>query len=358
MDFEMKIGSSKRLLELDALRGIAVVLVIFFHLTMGTEQANYGFKLGVTGVDLFFVISGFVILLTLEKTHHWKDFVISRISRLYPTYWFCVSFTALLILLSSIVKQQPLAKISTAYLANMTMFQAYFRVPDLDGSYWTMRVEMLFYLVMLFVFLTRNLKRIELIGCLGLLPVIGQHVLLGTKYNSIALFISQIFPLISHFPLFLAGIALYKIKFDRPTVLRYLIIVLCFTLQYHLFLDGGKARLFVSQTEYGCSLVFYCGIFMLYANNALGFIVNQVSVFLGKISYSLYLVHEFISLEIMMPILTKYFNINFWIAAFGITFPIVILIAFAIHRYIEKPSMSYIRSRTQNNLQHSPERSI
>ena len=350
----MNTNSSKRLLELDTLRGIAVVLVIFFHLTMKTELSNYGFKLGVTGVDLFFVISGFVILLTLEKTNHWKDFIISRISRLYPTYWFCVSFTTLLILLSNLVKQESLAKIPIAYLANMTMFQAYFRVPDLDGPYWTMRVEMLFYLVMLFVFLTKNLKRIEVIGCLGLLIVVSQHFLLNTKYKSIALFISHAFPLINHFPLFLAGITLYKIKFDRSTIVRYLVMLLCFTLQYHLFFDGGSASTFISQTEYGYSLVFYCGVFILYTNNALGFIVNQISVFLGKISYSLYLVHQFVSLEIMMPILTKYFHINFWIAAFGITFPIVLLIAITIYRYIEKPAMSYVRSRTKNKLQPIP----
>lgn len=83
----------KRDLVLDALRGIAAVLVVLFHLKMDTGNPDYGLHLGMTGVDLFFLISGFVIFMTLRKTSSSNDFVISRFIRLYPTYWACVSFT-------------------------------------------------------------------------------------------------------------------------------------------------------------------------------------------------------------------------------------------------------------------------
>jgi peptidoglycan/LPS O-acetylase OafA/YrhL len=100
----MKAITSNRLQELDALRGIAVILVVFMHITIENDQAKDIFELGVTGVDLFFVISGFVILLTLEKTKSWQDFVISRFSRLYPAYWVSVTTTTVLMWIVNIAK--------------------------------------------------------------------------------------------------------------------------------------------------------------------------------------------------------------------------------------------------------------
>ena len=47
--------------ELDALRGVASLMVVFFHFTWRRPEANLGFILGTTGVDLFFIISGFLI---------------------------------------------------------------------------------------------------------------------------------------------------------------------------------------------------------------------------------------------------------------------------------------------------------
>ena len=43
----------KRYLELDSMRGFASLLVVFFHFTMGRNEAGLGFKLGTTGVDFF-----------------------------------------------------------------------------------------------------------------------------------------------------------------------------------------------------------------------------------------------------------------------------------------------------------------
>jgi peptidoglycan/LPS O-acetylase OafA/YrhL len=57
----------KRYDELDVLRGFAALFVLFFHLTLFRNEAKYGFQLGITGVDLFFMISGFVIF--------WIEFV-------------------------------------------------------------------------------------------------------------------------------------------------------------------------------------------------------------------------------------------------------------------------------------------
>src|SRR3954471_184909 len=84
-----------RIAELDALRGLAALGVALFHFSLLDPAAGPGFAIGASGVDLFFIISGFVILMTLERTRDWKDFLVGRFSRLYPAYWACVTLAAL-----------------------------------------------------------------------------------------------------------------------------------------------------------------------------------------------------------------------------------------------------------------------
>ena len=81
-----------RLQELDALRGVAALCVAFFHYTNGTFLYNLVFKFGGTAVDLFYMISGFVIFLSVVNAASWKEFVKKRIARLYPTYWICLLY--------------------------------------------------------------------------------------------------------------------------------------------------------------------------------------------------------------------------------------------------------------------------
>lgn len=228
----MKLKSNNRILELDALRGIAALSVVCFHATMGREESKYGFGLGVTGVDLFFIISGFVILLSLEKTQKWQDFFISRFSRIYPTYWACVTFTAFFVLIIN-YRQIP-ENIGGQYLSNLTMFQLYMHQADMDGPYWTMIVEVLFYLVMLMIYLLKSLHRIERIGIFSLFIIICYHFSLNSQYHFLHESISYYFPLINHFPLFFAGIIFYKLKFrkysSRDAFLQYILILICFVI--------------------------------------------------------------------------------------------------------------------------------
>src|SRR5580692_12667601 len=88
-----------RIEELDSLRGIAAMAVVVNHYTHWgpyvARRVPY-FWWGLQGVDLFFVISGFVILMTASHGTL-RDFVISRASRLFPGYWFCALFSYLLL---------------------------------------------------------------------------------------------------------------------------------------------------------------------------------------------------------------------------------------------------------------------
>ena len=57
---------------------------------------NLGFKYGVTGVDIFFLFSGFVVLMSFKDTATLRQLIVNRIARLYPAYWAAVFFTGFL----------------------------------------------------------------------------------------------------------------------------------------------------------------------------------------------------------------------------------------------------------------------
>jgi peptidoglycan/LPS O-acetylase OafA/YrhL len=337
----LKPTATKRITELDAMRGIAALLVVLFHLTLSRKEAAYGFELGVTGVDLFFIISGFVILMTVEKTKHWKDFIVSRVSRIYPTYWTCVTLTALFLLFTQHI---PMLWFALKYTINMTMFQVYFHIPDIDGPYWTMIIEMLFYIFMLSLLIMKKLHRIEAIGAALLVPVFFYgHYLNGISPRLMHL-LGTYLPLINHFPLFYAGILFYKIRFDKPSVFRYVMLGVCFALQLSLFHVGGRSSGVITETQYVCMLGTYFTLFILYVNNLLGFIVNKATLFLGSVSFGLYLVHQYLCLNILLPFATGRLHLNFFCAAFLFALPVVLLLAYLIHIIVEKPAMDAIRA--------------
>jgi len=93
--------NASRIVELDALRGLAALAVVAFHYTTlygelygHSTQPPVSFGFGNYGVHLFFLISGFVIFMTLERTRTAMDFVVSRFSRLFPAYWVAILMSA------------------------------------------------------------------------------------------------------------------------------------------------------------------------------------------------------------------------------------------------------------------------
>jgi exopolysaccharide production protein ExoZ len=152
-------GSDRRLPALQALRGVAASLVVFFHFAQlyrertpipsWIQDSGFG-DLGACGVDLFFVISGFIMVYTTRTKAGSNDalaFITRRILRIYPLYWF---WTSLLLALRVGGLAQRAQCYSASYVAS-----SYLLVPSFNGSNfhplvhqgWTLSFEMLFYLV-------------------------------------------------------------------------------------------------------------------------------------------------------------------------------------------------------------------
>jgi len=337
--------------ELDALRGIAAIIVMLFHYNMERTDANHVFRLGVTGVDLFFIISGFVIFMTISKVSSPLEFFINRFSRLYPTYWTCVTFTFLVQVTMALIFSH-FAQISWwKYLTNMTMFQYYFRQQNLDGSYWTMIIEMLFYFFIAFLFKVRKLNYIIPVGLVILFTSIVNDVLIS-GYFPLADKINGAFPLYTHFPLFFAGIIFYKLMHAgngfNEKLFYYFCLCICFAVKLLQFYKGGRSQFYIDFNEYAVVLSCYFIVFILFVHHKLGFIINRQTLFLGKISFALYLIHQYISIRVIMPNLIEYAHFGFWTSAL-VACSISMLLATAITYYIEVPlgkKMKYsLRSR-------------
>ena len=121
-------------------------------------------KYGYLGVELFFMISGFVILMTAANGSL-KGFLISRFVRLYPAFWACCTLTFVTILaLGAPRYEASLAQ----YLINMTMTSAFVGVAEIDGSYWSLFVEMKFYGLVALVLLLGQIRHSQLLLVLWL----------------------------------------------------------------------------------------------------------------------------------------------------------------------------------------------
>ena len=133
---------------LDVLRFFAAFWVMNFHYLAGLELSTSlsWYRYGNLGVQLFFIISGFVIVQSLHgKTL--EEFATGRFIRLFPLFWILCTATFLLTILVPHTSHVSFH----GYLANMTM------IPDVingflghgslvDASYWTLTVELLFYI--------------------------------------------------------------------------------------------------------------------------------------------------------------------------------------------------------------------
>jgi peptidoglycan/LPS O-acetylase OafA/YrhL len=94
---------SARVPELDGLRGIAILLVLLFHFTPTAGPLFFlahVFQAGWIGVDLFFVLSGYLItgilVDSVGRAHYYRNFIIRRALRIFPMYYACLALYAVL----------------------------------------------------------------------------------------------------------------------------------------------------------------------------------------------------------------------------------------------------------------------
>jgi len=154
-------GRDKRMPPLDGLRGLAILLVMLFH--YGTMLDSHDLfqrglmfvaRLGWTGVDLFFVLSGFLItgilLDSREADNYFSSFYARRVLRIFPAYYFglLVAFFVLPIIFPAMASPLPRERVwYFAYGQNWIGVLVDGRRQELIARFWSLAIEEQFYII-------------------------------------------------------------------------------------------------------------------------------------------------------------------------------------------------------------------
>ena len=175
------------------LRGVAAFGVLLFH---AADRAGYVFGVGAAGVDIFFVISGFIMwVVTCRKTPGPSDFLVRRVQRIVPLYWGLTLATAAAAI--AIPSAFPAMRPTAAHIAQSLFFIPHRgesgAIAPLVVPGWTLNYEMFFYLLFAAALLAPARLRPWLLsaalGGLALLHPLGdaQNPLWATYTNPLLL---------------------------------------------------------------------------------------------------------------------------------------------------------------------------
>jgi peptidoglycan/LPS O-acetylase OafA/YrhL len=329
-----------RLYEIDLLRITAALSVVVYHYTFsGVAQHLTSIaypalstvtRYGYLGVDMFFTISGFVVLLSAwgRQPH---EFVISRIVRLYPAYWVAVTLTTLV----AITLSRGLFKVTPfQYLANMTMLNAVAHIANVDVVYWTLYAEIRFYLL-IFVLARVGISRARVTAVLwawlAATVTIEAHILPPSVASKLDILVQSQW---SHY--FIAGMALclvYRTGFSWQLgtilVLAYANAVYQAINFGHLVADRYHQALHSQAIAAVITVIFI--VITLVALRVTRRAGRRWFAVAGALTYPLYLVHAYSGFVIINLIGS---SLNRWVL-------LVVMVtgmcaaAYAIHRLIE-----------------------
>ena len=326
--------------EVDGLRAVAVVSVLLFHADIPP------FSGGFVGVDVFFVISGFLITRLIRKDvssgeFRFGEFYLRRARRLFPALFATLLITflgAIFLLVPYHLERLSQALISSvAWVSNIFFWSesGYFDADAITKPLlhtWSLSVEEQFYLVWPgMIVLVSTLKgrywlpmAVTLVS--GLSFLLGLHWLQADSSTAFYMAPARVF----EFGIGALLVFVADFRWARGWVLEALLIAGVVLISYsvvsfdeHTLFPSFRALL----PSAGAALVIYAGR----ARYAGLLLRNSLAVWIGSISYSLYLVHW------PIVVLYRYVAMDFSLYARLMAIVAAFALAFLLHRYVESP---------------------
>ncbi|MBO9555395.1 acyltransferase [Cellulomonas sp.] len=347
-----------RLAALDGLRFAAAAAVVLYHLTARTSSAwgpgqadalggaGRWTSYGSLGPELFFVVSGFVVLMSAwgRPTVH---VVASRVARLYPAYWVAVLMTGgLLLVLWPEGKQVSAHQV----LVNLTMVQSSLGVDHVDGVYWTLWTELRFYLL-IGLFSLVGVTRRRVLAVVVLWPV-AALVVERAGWDALAT------ALVSDYAsLFAAGMALYLAFRPADDGPRLGVATWCAVVGNTLLavwrVVPSRSEVLARTTGYEPSvLLLGVGVVVCVAAVAvvtltpLARVDSRRLTAAGALTYPLYLVHEYWGLYVVR-LTSSWAPAAVSVAAAA---AVALALAWLVHRGVERPLGPRLRAATEAGL--------
>ena len=340
-----------RLYALDLLRFIAALAVVMYHYTARgrgwhtSEQTLFPNLHSVTaygwmGVELFFLISGFVICMS-SWGRRVGSFFVSRVTRLFPAYLVAVLLTA------SVLAKWPvlgLAYSKDTVLTNLTMLATPLGVQQVDTVYWTLAIELHFYLLFALV-VWRGLTYQRAVGFCVVWTVASVFVPTFAPGFAGQILVTQ------YSAYFVAGIAFYLMHKYGPNLLLGCIVVVSYVLATHEILgDVDQQRTAAGNHQsltvvYGLLAVFFV-LMGLIATGRLSWIRGKWTIVLGAVTYPLYLIHQDIGYAVLNR-LDRRVDAHILLITLILA---MIAIAWLIHQIVEKPLAPKLRNGLRKSL--------
>jgi len=357
-----------RLEGIDILRGLAIILVVAYHFfeLLGLQDHflyTYFSHLGQLGVPLFFIISGYLIYRSIEHNittkgikKGLKTYFLHRLFRIMPAYivnFFILFFLAIYILhtmdtwsTSFIIKQIFTHLTFTSYFLYKTSGLG------INGAYWTLSIEMLWYFIapLFFLYIKKDRYYLFLIvlAIVYLLSIDLQWLdnilnLDASKPNYLALQYFYSFQLPAQILYFIAGIFIYKHMqktYTFSSVTRYILFLLL--LLFFYYLSNQKFFLESFFVKNMIIVVIVSILFILFYQHYSSSLIPLA--WIGKISYSMYLWH--------MPILALMHHyhtlsiFSLWINF--LLFSSILLLISSMSYYLIEESGFKLRKKLEN----------
>lgn len=301
---------------LDGIRGLAILLVMLFHTYAcytnllphnNISKEILPIKYGFIGVQLFFLLSGFVILMTLEKSKNFQIFIYKRWLRLFPTLF----IASLLIYVTAPFFYERPAGVPTLY----SLFPVFFftenvffnkifhlNIPELEGAFWSLYIEMKFYIIFGIAYFLFGKKKAIIFLCLCFFYTLINAFFPFHKPN----YLNALF---THFGWFVSGALAYIYYTQHNSKVFYISVVIGFLSLLTTFKYQNYPLEYLLIGSLFISL-FY--ITIVYRKSRF-ILANKFFLFLGFISYPLYLIHEnmiissLVKLSKLSPMLSNFF---------------------------------------------------
>lgn len=343
-------------------RAVAAVLVLMTHCALYVESiVNFGqgtrpfhvakwfdVAAGQFGVDLFFVVSGFIMIVTTHSNdrHNPLDFLRRRAIRIYPAWW--IYSTAALLLL-------PISLFSLTPLDWSSIAKSYLLVPEIDstgklrpillGQGWTLIFEMYFYSVFAIFVSKSTVQKAVLTSAIITLAFIGSRVV------DFDLAILRVFSnaMVFEFMIgMLLGILFVKEFIIRSSLAFFAILILAIVSTIFILIGwemGSGADFF----QYAVTAFLWVALAVLFPR-AKTARISKLAILLGDASYSIYLTHT-IALILFSRMWTKGIGFNGWPLDVYFLFLVVTTMTIGILAYFvfEKPVIRWLGNRLRSD---------
>ncbi|MFC9857380.1 MULTISPECIES: acyltransferase family protein [unclassified Streptomyces] len=351
-----------RMRALDGLRLLAALMVAGYHYggrggditeawgssaAVQFPSAHTWFAYGCLGVQIFFVISGFVICMS-GWGRSLSAFFASRVSRLMPAYWVAVALVTLVFALPWVAYE---AVSPSDALVNMTLLQQPLGVDRVLGVCWTLWAEVRFYaLFALCVVLPGANRRRVVLFCAVWTLAAALAKASGEAFLDVLL-------MPEYAPYFIGGIGLYLVHRDRRDALAWGIVGVSWLLGQHYAVadlwhpDSQDAFSYRSATVIVLIVTAGFAAVAAIALGALNRLDWQWLTVAGALTYPFYLVHEHLG-WVVVGALHRGLGIPAW-ATFVLTVAAMLGLAWLLHRFVERRFTPLLRdalSRTALGL--------